>query len=320
MKNIGWLVILVVVFGSCRKKEKPIEKHAIGDVIQVQVDLKKDYRYQIYYSIEKNEIISQELRTDWDLKLSNSEANHYIMLNSSNAMAIDDLDLEKFKQKVLVNNREWKYDASSGDLDSTAFGEWWKENPSFVLDLGYNYEGDRRGYKQIHFTLEGDTYVIQWTTIDGDSLKTMKVKKDPVSDWTYLSLLGDGNVIQTIPDQSQWDILFTQYTHIFQEPYQPYQVTGAIINSNKVKVAIDKDRTFSEINLDLAESYTFSDQLDIIGYNWKFYDIKNSSYTIFDHYNYILKMSNGKFFKLHFTDFYDESGEKGSPNFEFQEL
>jgi hypothetical protein len=35
---------------------------------------------------------------------------------------------------------------------------------------------------------------------------------------------------------------------------------------------------------------------------------------------YLLKSKEGYYWKLHFVDFYDSNGDKGSPAFEYQEL
>ena len=68
------------------------------------------------------------------------------------------------------------------------------------------------------------------------------------------------------------------------------------------------------------ESYSFSNNINTIGYDWKEYSFSSGSYTIFTDKNYIIKSTEGKYFKFHFIDFYDALGTKGTPIFEFQEL
>jgi len=80
------------------------------------------------------------------------------------------------------------------------------------------------------------------------------------------------------------------------------------------------DKDFSAITLDDLSNYSLSLNINTIGYDWKFYDFETSKYTVFVNQNYIIKSTEGKFYKLHFINFYDESGVKGTPVFEFQEL
>ena len=62
----------------------------------------------------------------------------------------------------------------------------------------------------------------------------------------------------------------------------------------------------------------FSDKQNEIGYNWK--NWTGSEYTINTNYTYIIKSVSNRYFKLRFVDFYNSSGERGFPTFEFQEL
>jgi hypothetical protein len=58
----------------------------------------------------------------------------------------------------------------------------------------------------------------------------------------------------------------------------------------------------------------------VIGYNWKSYDMNAGEYSINTNLNYILNDKDGRYFKLHFIDYYNSSGDKGYPKFEIQEL
>ena len=70
----------------------------------------------------------------------------------------------------------------------------------------------------------------------------------------------------------------------------------------------------------MANEYNYSTQRDIIGFNWKTFDFDTQVYTINSSMNYIIQSENGIFYKLRFIDFYNNSGEKGYPKFEIQEL
>ena len=81
-----------------------------------------------------------------------------------------------------------------------------------------------------------------------------------------------------------------------------------------------EDFTFVEIDKSIAEGLTYSSYADVIGYDWNFFDFGTSSFIINSDLIYVIKNQNGYYFKLHFVDFYNDSGLKGYPKFEFQQL
>ena len=54
--------------------------------------------------------------------------------------------------------------------------------------------------------------------------------------------------------------------------------------------------------------------------DWKEYDFDNEHYTVLPDKIYVLKTSIGYYYKLRFIDFYNSTGEKGYPTFEFLRL
>ena len=50
------------------------------------------------------------------------------------------------------------------------------------------------------------------------------------------------------------------------------------------------------------------------------FDFETGKYSVDPSQNFIIKSTEGIYFKLHFNEFYNETGEKGYPKFEFQEL
>jgi hypothetical protein len=81
-----------------------------------------------------------------------------------------------------------------------------------------------------------------------------------------------------------------------------------------------QDLAFDTIDLDIATSFMYSDAVDILGYDWKEFNFDLGTYTIESDRIYLLRNSEGIFWKLHFIDFYTQNGEKGAPMFELQEL
>ena len=64
----------------------------------------------------------------------------------------------------------------------------------------------------------------------------------------------------------------------------------------------------------------FSSNRNIIGYDWKTFDIDAGYYTVNENIVYIIKNVDDFYFKLRFIDFYDDNGAKGTPTFEYKLL
>ena len=130
----------------------------------------------------------------------------------------------------------------------------------------------------------------------------------------------ENKVINIEPNMSDWDLLFSQYLHIFPNPPTPYLVTGILINNSTLSVALDTINSFENINYTEVNQYDFNQERDFIGYNWKIYNFDSQSYTVKTDITYIVKDISNRYFKMHFIDFHNDDGEKGYPKFEIQEL
>jgi hypothetical protein len=117
-----------------------------------------------------------------------------------------------------------------------------------------------------------------------------------------------------------YDLVFTQYTHLFTDPLTPYLVTGIISNRGFTSIARLDEKPFAEIELQNVESLEFSYDLDVIGYDWKYYSLEDGVFTTFSNQHYIIQTQDGLFYKLRIVGFYNSEGLKGYPNIEFQAL
>ena len=115
------------------------------------------------------------------------------------------------------------------------------------------------------------------------------------------------SVIDIEPENNDWDIVFTQYTHIFESTDPPsYLVTGVMTNYlQNITVAKDTSYFFEDISYDNLNEFDFSNNQDQIGYNWKEYSLSTASYVVNTAINYIIKNRDNKYFKLRFIGFYN---------------
>ena len=318
--NFSILILVAFFFVACEKEEIPVAAHNPGSTIASSVFMQSDYSSQLYFDLETNKMIQQNHKTIWDLGFETSEAGNKVVLNTSKLMYAANTQQTSFTNVTDTVGLTFKWDAASGNLDSTAIGDWTANNV-YVIDRGLDELGTHQGFSKIEFlAVNTSEYTVHFANLDGSNDKTMNITKDADYNLAFLSL--NGNTVSVAPPNENWDLSFTQYTNIFYDetPITPYVVAGCLSNRNKVEVAQVFDKEFENIVLDDVNNYGFSTAVDAIGYAWKEYDFNTSSYIIFSAKNYIIKSTEGKYYKLHFIDFYDDLGVKGTPTFEFQEL
>ena len=118
-KKLIFYYFLILIIVSCEPKEYPINIQ--GLVNYVQVNLGSDYCNQIYYDIDDNIVISENLITEWDIAFYN-EINA-IKINSAKYMRLigfeSILNFENIDN--IIENNDWLYDDPSGDIQLLAF-------------------------------------------------------------------------------------------------------------------------------------------------------------------------------------------------------
>jgi len=325
MKYLKYLSILIVcgLFASCDVDERAVPKPAPGDAMNAEVTMGADYAWQLYFDLETGQMVSKNKKTDWDLGFETTAEGFHVVINSGKSMFVYNTHSNDFAAMSdtagKLSERLW--DAPSGSFDSTAIGDWKTDKNVYFVDLGYDEAGTRLGFKKIQFlNVDGTSYEVKFADINGSNLVQRTIAKDADYNLVFLSFQ-TSDLVKIEPPKDRWDLVFTQYTHIFYDTTAeilPYLVTGCLINRNNTFAAKDTAVTFATIGLDLAESITLTPALNAIGYDWKTFN--GTTYATNSKANYIIKNRNGFYFKLHFLDFYSATGEKGTPTFEYQKL
>lgn len=320
MKLLILFLSSVMILSSCVKEELPVPKHDPGNVITNTVNMGSNYKWQVYFNLKNNTVVGENLKTIWDLGFETSSDGYRIILNSSKAMYAAKTNQTDFS---LVNDTTGfsaikDFDSPTGNMEQTAIGDWRLiPNQVYLIDRGYNELGSHQGFRKIVFkSVNNYSYTIHFSQLNGTGETTIQVPKDSNYNFTFLSFTTSSTVMVE-PPKIDWDIVFTQY---LEELSTPYLVTGCLLNRHKTTAKIDSITAFNSINYDFALTQLLSANINIIGYDWKEYSFTTSSYIVFPNKNYILQDQNGFYYKLHFIDFYNNSGIKGNPTFEFQKL
>jgi hypothetical protein len=325
-------LLMIVSLSSCFKEDEPVSPHPPGTVKTDTIPMTNNYKFQVYFNLDNDAIVSQNLKTESDLGFECSPAGWKIILNTADFMKVADLGVVTFGQAQDTAHVTWKFDKSDGNPDSMAIGNWYQilngdtlsNNHVYAIDRGFDENAGPLGLNQIVFdSLAGSRYYFRFAPINGGTISSGVVEKDARVNYMYYSLSSGGSTKQLEPLKDKYDLLFTQYTTLLYtdtgEPY-PYLVTGVLTNRNNVEVAIDTIHEFSTITLPQAEMLSFSKSLDAIGYEWKSYNFETGAYTVNSNKTYIIRNNARLAYKLRFVGFYNNTGEKGFPVIEHQPL
>lgn len=317
--NSALVLLLSLFFLSCEKEEIPVQSREPGEALVNSVELGLEYKHQVYFNLNSNSVVSSNLKVDWDLSFESSPEGWRITLNTSRGMAAAKMDID-FSEAIDHSDAEWSWDAHSGNLDTTAFGDWQSETGIYVVDLGYTPSGTHMGYRKMKInSVSENDYDITFGNLDDPTGTSITVAKNTQNLMTFFSF--ENGVVNIAPENESYDLVFTQYTHLFTNPETPYLVTGVLLNRFETgAIKYEGDKLFEDLVRNDVESITLNTDLNTIGFDWKVYNYEDALFTVDPTVTYIIQTNKGLLYKLRFTGFYNEEGLKGYPNFEFQEL
>jgi hypothetical protein len=119
----------------------------------------------------------------------------------------------------------------------------------------------------------------------------------------YYSITND-EFLNREPNQTAWDILFTQYNAVTFGNAQNQRVVGVLMNENTQAVKISLNNS--------TDSYTYSDDdmsdlINTVGYDWKELNYQTFQWFIHDTLVYVVKTQSGDYWELAFTSFSGQS-------------
>lgn len=319
MKKLLFIVSVAVLF-SCEKKEIPVPKPIKGNpgAQTIQAGIGSDYGNQIFYNCESNTIVKAVNRESWDLGFESSAAGFHVILNSGKFMGVVKTNKSNLSEVTSHSGTEFLYDAPDGNMNATAIGDWKSENIVYIINMGNTTTGSPIGkYKLKILSADNEKYQIEYAELSQSTSQLATIQKDSQGTFTYFSMKNNEQV-SVEPPKDTWDICFRTYTHIYPDG-MPYLLVGALINPYQTSVArVNKD--FANISYQDYASASMSTNVDYIGFDWKEYSFETMLYTVDPTKIFVMKTSANKVYKLHFLDFYDQTGQKGTTTMEIQEM
>jgi hypothetical protein len=207
------------------------------------VELTETYKYQVFFDLESNTSIKQNLISEWDLGFETSDSGWHVILNTTKMMLAGNTGQTDFEKVKSSSGLAMNFDPSTGNLDSVAIGNWYSfndENPVslenvYVIDRGTDEDFNLLGEKKISFNFQDkNTYKVRFANLDGSSEQTMIIPKDTTVNFVCFSF--EKGIIDIEPDKNTWDLQFCKYSTLLftdvGDPY-PYLVTGVLLNPFK---------------------------------------------------------------------------------------
>lgn len=229
------LLSITLTFISCLKKELPVPKHDSGNVQTAVIPLTSNYKYQIFFSLKNQNIVQQQLKTTWDIAFDCK--GNKIILNSSKFMFAFKTSYTNIKQTIdttgFTSNK--KFDSPTGNLDSTAIGNWWEHNNVYVIHRGYNENGISLGFQKFKvISYNNHQFTFAYANLNDTTINTFTLQTD--TNYRFIGFnFTTKQFVYCEPPKTQWDLLFTQYTEQLSEPYL---VTGCLINNHTINATM----------------------------------------------------------------------------------
>lgn len=331
------LIFTSSFFYSCIKEDQMVDSHKPGNLQEFTLGT-NIYSHSTFYSFETNKEVLVTENYSWDLGFDSSPDGLKIILNSSKLMYAANTGSTDFSVNPNLSQLHFRFDSLSLYPEHLAIQNWAKMvsgklQPTgmiIVINLGTSQTGAHLGYKKLLISQVAESfYSLRFANLNGSDENTFILQKDTSRLFTGFSFSNSGKSVIAFPKKSEWDVVFCTYSvwlHKSEAPvittdeYTPYLVRGVLQNPFKVEAARDTTLKFENINLTNILTMNFEKRLDRIGFRWKKFDINQNLYTIVPNENFAVKTTSNYYFKFRFVSFYNQTGQRGFPIIEYQQL
>ena len=122
-----------------------------------------------------------------------------------------------------------------------------------------------------------------------------------------------------LPNGKEYDLAFGKYTDYItvDDVSQDYTIYGAILGDASAYLLNDN---FEKINVSNFDQTQLSNRKDIIGWDWKRFNLDKNAYEILPDMTYLISTNSAYPCKLRFVDYLNDQGISGHPTFEYEIL
>lgn len=287
-----------------------------AQVVSDIVTTGEGYTNQIWYSLANGEV-GNAPKDNWDLAFEISGFTASIRYNEQKGMAVyaspySIADWAAVDTTGMANNwdvlhddpKSWERGAfnmySSSDFD-LGWGIYNVVTHVIAGDSIYVVKLANGDFKKLRIdNLATGTYNFTYADIDGQNEISAALVKSQFSgkNFGYYNL-ETNEVVDREPLSEDWDITFTKYIDLVgPDATTPYGVTGILQNYT----AETAEATETPVDDAVWSDFSFSDEINVIGYDWKYFDF-SLGYVFTENLSYFIMDQNGSVYQVVFTGF-----------------
>ncbi|MGB1314533.1 MAG: HmuY family protein [Chitinophagales bacterium] len=332
MRKLFYILFPILLLTSCFKEE---DKRQVNNETSVSIALGEDYSSVFYYNLSTQSVVAENKWIDWNLSFYAQEDDYFIKLNDAANMKAYKATQEQFEEVSAIDDvTNFILDDAKGTRNGIALlyeptitkGDTiFYTNTTYILRLGKDVLGEEIGFKKIKLLYTYlNQYALRHSNLDGSEDYISIIKKDLTLNFVHFSFKNKGEIINIEPDKTTWDIVFTRSTDITVTLdssiiLPDYTVTSVLLNPYFTKAYKEESVDYKDATLFNIKNSSFTNQKNIIGYNWKAFDLINLTYAIRQNEFYVIKDINDFYYKLKFLSFNDPNTNiKGTISFQYE--
>jgi len=295
------------------------------------ISLQPSYTNQSFYSMENGEAANVD-NADWDLAFSTGAMSSSIRINAGMGTELylyplgDTTDWNTFNSSnisswtpIYNSDTNWligAFDKNSTSMFDMGWGMYSMVTHFVTGDSIYAIKTVGGNWKKLWIKqLANGEYDFQYADLDGSNQVNTTITQSFFSDRNFAYYSLDQNTsLNREPASQDWDITFTKYITPVQG--MAYSVTGVLSNSGVQVAQVDNlpdPNTYTDYT-----QHTMMTEMNIIGYDWKDFDMSTFSYVLDPNRCYFVKDFNDRVWRIVFTSF--EGSSTGVIEFNTQEM
>lgn len=304
MKKIILSTLGLLAFGIANSQQ-------VSDMISTGAG----YSNSVFYSLENGEVanVSNE---DWDVAFNTSLLGADIRINggrnvelyaypngdTSDFMTVDTAGISSWTQ--LYNSSEsWDEGAFNTNASGHPDYGWGVYNSTshFVTgDSVFVIKTLSGNYKKIIIqSLASGYYNYKYSNLDNSGMTSESIQLSTYSDKNYFYYsLDNGTVVDREPVSGTWDFVATKY--LAPQPQGGYYPSTGILMNRGLKA---REARNTPVNTVLWSDFTEEEAIDVIGFDWKSFNMTTFTYDIESDLSYFVTDRADNIWQVIFTGF-----------------
>jgi len=279
------------------------------------VTMGASYANEVFYSFQ-NGVVATPPRNIWDIAFHTDAFSAGIITN-------DGAGVELYVYPKAANDGWDSFDTTGkstwprlyndvSNWETGAFNRNEKGHPDYgwgvysmtshdvIGDSLFLIKGVDGKYRKLNIIRKKSTlndYEIRFADLDGQNDQSVTLDVSNHESKAFMAYSFNNGIVDREPAKDAWDLLFTRYVAIVME--QPYTVVGVLLNpADTAAEARGVAPDFTDYT-----SLDYSGGSDVIGHDWKTFDMGTFTYLMEDSLYFFIKAQSGNVYKINFTSF-----------------